>query len=61
MTDTILRLPKVIETVGLSRSTIYKKIEDGEFPAQVKLGVRSVGWLKSEIEEWLTSKAADRA
>jgi prophage regulatory protein len=49
----ILRRPDVTSRTGLSRSTIYALMERGTFPKQVKLGSRAVGWLESEIEDWL--------
>jgi prophage regulatory protein len=49
----INRLPAVKDQVGLSRSTIYKMISEGSFPAPISLGPRAVGWLQSEIEAWL--------
>lgn len=54
MTYKILRLPKVKDRTGLSRSTIYSRVAEGLFPAPIKLGgKRAVGWLENEIEEWL--------
>lgn len=50
---TILRLKKVIEKTGLARSTIYKKIALGEFPPQISLGGKAVGWLKSDVDRWI--------
>ena len=50
---TILRLPDVKRSTGLSRSTIYLRILQGTFPKPVSLGERSVGWVESEIQEWL--------
>ena len=49
----ILRLPQVKERTGLSRSSIYQMISAGIFPKQIALGPRAVGWLKSEIDQWL--------
>ena len=46
------RLPVVMRRTGLGRSTIYKKIADGEFPRQIKLGDRAVGWLDDEIDAY---------
>lgn len=54
MNNSILRLPDVKARVGLSRSTIYLRITQGNFPKPVPLGGRAVGWVESEIEEWLT-------
>ncbi len=53
MMHTILRLPEVKRSTGLSRSTIYLRIAEGTFPKQVSLGDRAVGWLEAEIQEWL--------
>jgi prophage regulatory protein len=49
----ILRLPDVVKTTGLSRSSIYAAISQDIFPKQFHIGPRSVGWLKSEIDEWI--------
>lgn len=56
----IIRLPEVISTVRLSRSEIYNQIADGRFPKQIQLGGRSVGWVQSEIQDWLRKKMAAR-
>ena len=53
MAHHILRLPAVKACIGLSRSTIYLRIAEGTFPKPVPLGARAVGWLQSDIEEWL--------
>ena len=53
MMHTILRLPDVKRSTGLSRSTIYLRIGQGTFPKPVSLGGRAVGWLEAEIQEWL--------
>jgi prophage regulatory protein len=53
VTDRFLTLPEVKATVGLSRSTIYQHIEDGTFPKPISLGARAVGWLQSDIENWV--------
>ena len=49
----ILRLPDVTERVGRKRSSIYFMVAKGEFPKSIKLGKRSVGWLESEIDNWI--------
>jgi prophage regulatory protein len=57
---TILRRKQVEERTGLSRSTIYLRIQEGEFPKPINLGARAVGWLENEIEAWLTEKVENR-
>jgi prophage regulatory protein len=49
----ILRLNQVKVRTGLSRSTLYAKISKGEFPTQISLGKRAVGFIESEIDEWI--------
>ena len=53
MVNNILRLPTVKSRTGLSRSSIYLRISQGVFPEQISLGGRAVGWLESEIDDWL--------
>jgi prophage regulatory protein len=52
----ILRISDVISRTGLSRSTIYLRIAQGTFPAQVKLGERSVGWSSQAVDEWIMQR-----
>ncbi|MBW1953785.1 MAG: AlpA family transcriptional regulator [Deltaproteobacteria bacterium] len=54
--EQILREPQVIEITGLSRTTLWRLEQCGCFPRRRRLGGRSVGWLKSEICEWITSR-----
>lgn len=55
-----LRLPQVIEQTGLARSTIYKLMSSGDFPKSIPLTGRIVGWLKSEIQDWICERIAMR-
>jgi prophage regulatory protein len=52
----ILRLPVVKARTGLSRSTIYLRVSEGTFPKPVSLGGRAVGWVESEIQQWLEQR-----
>lgn len=49
----ILRLPIVLDRTGLSHSTVYQRIAEGSFPKPVSLGGRAVGWIETEVEEWI--------
>ncbi len=60
MANSILRLPEVKQKTGQSRSTIYDKVQRGEFPAPVKLGERAVGWVEAEVEAWLKDRITAR-
>jgi len=58
--DRFMRLPEVIHTTGLSRSTIYDQISRQQFPAQLSLGGKNVAWLASEIDGWMSDRIAAR-
>jgi len=61
MTDRLLRLPAVEETIGLRKSKIYEMIGKGEFPRPVKLGTGHVNaWAASEINAWIAAQLAER-
>ncbi len=51
--DRILRLPDVLNQVGIARSTLYAWMDDDRFPRPVKLGCRAVGWRESDIAQWI--------
>ena len=55
----ILRLPEVQRRTGLSRSTIYVRLDRGLFPKPVSLGARAVGWIESEVDEWIRERIAE--
>lgn len=57
----VMRRPEVERTVGLSRSTIYAAMDRGEFPRPIRLGRRSVGWMSSDILNWLENRSASNA
>lgn len=51
--STILRLNEVLRRTGLSRSTLYNRISRNEFPHQISLGGRAIGWLEREVDGWI--------
>jgi predicted DNA-binding transcriptional regulator AlpA len=55
--NAIMRRDEVERETGMSRSTIYKRIKDGTFPAPLKIGPGSIGWRVSDIEAFLSSPA----
>ncbi len=56
MGNKIIRLSEVESITGLSSSTIYLRIKEKRFPASVNLGNRAVGWLVSDIEDWIDQR-----
>lgn len=55
-----LWLPDVLARTGLSRSTVCVRLERGRFPRPVSLGARTVGWIESEVDEWMRERIASR-
>ena len=56
----LLRLPAVLDRVGVSRASLYRMIAAGEFPAPVQLSPRSVAWPESDVSEWIEARIAGR-
>ena len=57
--DRILRISEVVEITGLSRTTIWRRVKSGNFPAPVRLGglaTRSVGWREGELKRWIEGR-----
>lgn len=52
----VTRIEATKVLTGLSRSTIYAMMKLHTFPQNFKLGVRSVGWLESDIQDWIDSR-----
>jgi prophage regulatory protein len=53
--ERILRLKSVLERTGLSRSTLYRKVQARTFPKPLKISERCIGWRESDVESWLQS------
>lgn len=54
----MLRRPQVEAVTGLSCSTIYQLIGKGQFPRPVRIGVRTVAWIQSEVVDYIESRIA---
>lgn len=58
----VLRMKAVTDKIGVARSTIYdwmderSKRYDASFPKPVRLGGNSIGWIESDLNQWLESK-----
>jgi prophage regulatory protein len=49
----IIRLPTVLYKTGLSRSTVYRKMDAGTFPKSLQISTRCAGWRESDVDVWL--------
>jgi prophage regulatory protein len=57
----IYRLRDVMRITALSRSTIYRRIAEGRFPAPIHLGGRASGWANLALQEWIKDPEGYRA
>lgn len=53
--DRLIRMPEVIRQTGLSRRSIYRMIERGDFPRQQQISANMVAWYQSEIDGWIAN------
>ena len=53
MANRMLNAREVVERVGLHRSTIWKKVRAGTFPAPIQLAENKIGWPETEISGWI--------
>ena len=49
----LLRLPSVLERIGISKTEFYRRVKQGSAPNAIKLGSNSVAWLESDIEQYI--------
>lgn len=49
----LVRLPEVKERTGLSKTEIYRRMDDGDFPKAIPLGPRAVAWSSDDIDSWI--------
>lgn len=54
----ILRMRDVTRLTSLHRATIYRLIERDEFPKQIRLGRRRVGWRAADVSDWINRQQA---
>ena len=51
--DRILRIRSVLDRTGLSRATLYRKMQQGKFPRQIAISTRCAGWRESAVKDWM--------
>lgn len=56
----MLRLPQVCKVTGLSRAMIYRLQAAQRFPQSVPITTHAVGWIESEVQEWLATRVFER-
>ncbi|MCU7960972.1 MAG: AlpA family transcriptional regulator [gamma proteobacterium symbiont of Bathyaustriella thionipta] len=52
----LLRIKAVMEITGLSRTVLYRLMDDGEFPKSIQLSPRAVAWDSDAVQDWIKAK-----
>jgi prophage regulatory protein len=55
MTDKLLRRREVLQKIGISRSTLDRLMNRGQFPRPVEIGAKVVAWRESDVETWISA------
>ena len=55
----LIRIKRVIDKTGRSRSSLYADVKAGLFPSPIEIGPRSVAWLESDIDQWIDEKVTE--
>ena len=56
MAERFLIMRQVLERVGLSRTTLYERMEAGTFPQSIPLGPKRVAFVESQVEAWMQAR-----
>ena len=56
----LITMKEVIHICGLSRPSIYRLMNTGEFPRQISVGYRSVRWIEGEVVDWVNQTIEHR-
>ena len=51
-----MRMRELFEMVGVSRATIYRWMDAGDFPRSIALGGNSIAWSEKSVQEWMESR-----
>ncbi|MDB2376070.1 AlpA family phage regulatory protein [Gammaproteobacteria bacterium] len=56
----LLRVNQVTELTGLSSSSIYKQMREGNFPKSILITKRATAWPEEVIFDWISKKIGTR-
>ena len=60
VTDRFLAKPEVLRIAGFSAATLWREVQAGRFPAPIPISPNRVGFLESEVREWVLAARAAR-
>ncbi len=54
--DRYIRIKELSEMLSISKSSIYRLVQENKFPKQIKLAERTAVWKLSAINDWVAEK-----
>ena len=60
MSHSLIRLAEVQKRTGYSKAWIYRLLKDNRFPKSVKIGSRSIAFVESEVDDWISQRIEER-
>ncbi len=54
--ERLLNEAEVLRRLTISRSTLYRWVRSGAFPAPLQLGPRRVAWSGADFDDWIQSR-----
>lgn len=58
--ENLLRRDEVLDLLGISKSTLYRWIDDGRLPEPIRLGPNVPAWREGDLRDWLDSRPVGR-
>ena len=55
-TTRLINEKQVLALIGLSRSTLWRLEQSGQFPSRLQVSTRAVRWNLAEVLEWIESR-----
>lgn len=56
----VLRLPEVLLRTGRRRTSLLQAVQRGDFPRPIHIGQRAIGFIETEVEQWIAARIAER-
>jgi prophage regulatory protein len=57
----LIALAEVIDRTSLSRTSLWRKVKNGEFPPPVRISAGRKAWLEDSVNAWIDARVAEAA
>lgn len=56
--DRLITVDAVLSLLPISRSTLNRKVQSGDFPSPIRVGAGRLAFRESEVRDWISSRPA---